>query len=93
MALHAAPSAFEDRVAERAALTAALARLSLTDAACVLLYFAQGCTVLELARSFKISPLAAKQRIKRAKARLRTAYFAHDDAGSLIHDSAHACGS
>src|SRR5262249_24769119 len=65
-ALRTTSTSFEERVVERAALTAALGCLSLSDAACVLLYFAQDCTLLELAGSFQISPQAAKQRIKRA---------------------------
>lgn len=70
--------AFEERVVEGDALSAALARLSPEDAACVLLHVVQGFTSGEVAQILGINPDAAKKRISRAIERLRATYFAAD---------------
>jgi putative glutamine amidotransferase len=70
------PIAFEDRVAEGAALQAALDALDRQDAACLLFSVAQGFTTSEIAGILRITPAAAKKRLTRAKQRLRAAYFA-----------------
>jgi RNA polymerase sigma-70 factor (ECF subfamily) len=74
----AAPGAFDERIAERDVLTAALAELETDDAACVLLNVVQGFTAREIAIMLEISPDAAKKRLTRAKQRLRDVYFAHE---------------
>jgi RNA polymerase sigma-70 factor (ECF subfamily) len=71
-------STFEDRVIEGEALSAALARLTPEDAACILLHVVQGFTAPEVAHILEISPEAAKKRLWRATERLRAAYFAAD---------------
>ena len=75
-----APVAFEDRVAEGEILRTALANLSSTDAACLLLSVVQGYTSTEIAQIVQIAPEAAKKRLSRAKQRLRAAYFAEERA-------------
>lgn len=67
---------FEERIAEGDALSAALARLSALDAACVLLHVVHGLSIAEVAQIIEASPEAAKKRVWRATERLRTAYFA-----------------
>jgi RNA polymerase sigma-70 factor (ECF subfamily) len=69
----AAPGAFDERIAEREALTSALADLETADVACLLLNVAQGFTAREIATMLEISPDAAKKRLTRAKQRLRDA--------------------
>jgi len=76
----AAPDAFDDRIAERDALTAALADLETADAACLLLNVVQGFTAREIATMLEISPDAAKKRLTRAKQRLNDAYFAREQS-------------
>ena len=71
-----APIPFEDRIVESAALQDALDALDPQDAACHLLSAAQGFTAVEIATILRISPVAAKKRLTRAKQRLRAAYFA-----------------
>ena len=73
------PAPFEDRVAESAALQAALDALDPQDAACLLFSAAQGFTALEIAEILQITPAAAKKRLTRAKQRLRAAYFARQE--------------
>ena len=73
------PAPFEDRVAEGAALQAALDALDPQDAACLLFSAAQGFTALEIAEILQITPAAAKKRLTRAKQRLRAAYFARQE--------------
>jgi RNA polymerase sigma factor (sigma-70 family) len=72
------PGAFDERIAERDALTTALADLETDDAACLLLNVVQGFTAREVATILDITPAAAKKRLTRAKQRLRDAYFAHE---------------
>ena len=76
----AAPGAFDERIAEREALTAALADLETADAACLLLNVVQGFTAREIAAMLEISADAAKKRLTRAKQRLRDAYFAREQS-------------
>jgi RNA polymerase sigma factor (sigma-70 family) len=76
----AAPGAFDERIAERDALTAALADLETADAACLLLNVVQDFTAREIATLLEISPDAAKKRLTRAKQRLRDAYFAREQS-------------
>lgn len=76
----AAPGAFDERIAERDVLTAALADLETADAACLLLNVVQGFTAREIAIMLEISPDAAKKRLTRAKQRLRDAYFAREQS-------------
>jgi RNA polymerase sigma-70 factor (ECF subfamily) len=71
-----APVAFEDQVAEREVLRAALARLKPEDAACLLLDIVQGFTTAEIAQILGIAPDAARKRLARAMELLRAAYFA-----------------
>jgi len=76
----AAPGAFDERIAERDVLTAALADLETADAACLLLNVVQGFTAREIATMLEISADAAKKRLTRAKQRLRDAYFAREQS-------------
>jgi RNA polymerase sigma-70 factor (ECF subfamily) len=76
----AAPDAFDERIAERDALAAALADLETADAACLLLNVVQGFTAREIAAMLEITPDAAKKRLTRAKQRLRDAYFAREQS-------------
>lgn len=77
---------FEDRIADRQALDAALAMVSPEDAACLLLHALQGFTIQEIGQILGISTEASKKRVARARRRLREAYLAlntHDqEAGS-----------
>ena len=70
---------FEERVAEGAALRAALATLEPADVACLRLSVVEGFTSVELAQILEIAPDAARKRLSRAMQRLRAAYFAQDD--------------
>jgi RNA polymerase sigma-70 factor (ECF subfamily) len=74
----AMPGAFDQRIAERDALTTALADLETDDAACLLLNVVQGFTAREIGAMLEITPDAAKKRLTRAKQRLRDSYFAHE---------------
>lgn len=67
---------FEDTVAERLALDAALATLRPEDAACLLLSALQGFTAQEIGQIIDASTEATKKRLARAKRRLRDAYIA-----------------
>jgi RNA polymerase sigma-70 factor (ECF subfamily) len=69
---------FEDTVAEREALRAALARLSPQDAACLFLRVVQGLSVAEVGTIVGASPDAIAKRLTRAKQRLRRVYLAHE---------------
>lgn len=69
---------FEDAVAERETLSAALIAVGPDDAACLLLNVVQGFTAREIATMLEITPDAAKKRLTRAKQRLRDAYYAHE---------------
>jgi len=76
----AALGAFDERIAERDVLMAALADLETADAACLLLNVVQGFTAREIATMLEISADAAKKRLTRAKQRLRDAYFAREQS-------------
>lgn len=65
---------FEDTVAERLALDAALSKLKPVDAACLLLNALQGFTALEIGQIIGVSAEASKKRLARAKRRLRDTY-------------------
>jgi RNA polymerase sigma-70 factor (ECF subfamily) len=71
----ASERAFEDAVAERLALDAALATLRPADAACLLLSALQGFTAHEIGQILDASTEATKKRLARAKRRLRDAYI------------------
>jgi RNA polymerase sigma factor (sigma-70 family) len=73
---HAAP--FEDRVVEHAALEAALATLSASDAACLILILVQGFTPAEVAAIVGKTPAAVTKQFARARLRLHHAYLAQD---------------
>lgn len=66
---------FEDDVAEREALRAALARLAPQDVACLLLRIVQGFSAAETAAIVGASPQSVDQRLARAKKRLRSVYL------------------
>jgi len=66
--------AFEDRVAEAAALQAALRTLDPQDAACFLLQAVYGFSTAEIAAIVGAQPDALRKRLSRAKQRLRAAY-------------------
>ena len=68
---------FEDDVAEREALQAALARLTPQDAACLLLRVAHGFSAAETGMIVGASPHSIDTRLARAKRRLRAVY-AHE---------------
>jgi RNA polymerase sigma factor (sigma-70 family) len=67
---------FEDAIAERQAIEAALAMLPPEDAVCLLLNALQGFTALEIGEIIGVSTEASKKRLTRAKRRLREAYTA-----------------
>jgi RNA polymerase sigma-70 factor, ECF subfamily len=72
---------FEDDVAERQVLYAALARLTPEESACLLLNVIQGFTAAEIAQIVGISLDACKKRLSRARHHLRAAYDAqHTEA-------------
>jgi RNA polymerase sigma-70 factor (ECF subfamily) len=67
---------FEDEVAERQVMRAALARLTPEESACLLLNVIQGFTAAEIAQIVGISLDACKKRLSRARHHLRAAYDA-----------------
>jgi RNA polymerase sigma-70 factor (ECF subfamily) len=69
---------FENRVAEEEALCAALAQLTPTDAACLLLRVVQGFSAAEAGQIVGVTPEVITKRLSRAKQRLRAAYLAFD---------------
>jgi len=69
------PGEQEARLGEREVLAQALARLSKTDAACLLLRFQQGLSYEELAQVLGTSTAAARMRLSRARAAFREAYL------------------
>jgi RNA polymerase sigma factor (sigma-70 family) len=73
---HAAP--FEERVIEHATLAAALATLSASDAACLILIVVQGFTPAEVAAIVGKTPAAVAKQFARARLRLHHAYLAQD---------------
>ena len=66
---------FEDDIAEREAMRAALARLAPQDVACLLLRIVQGFSAAETAAIVGASPQSIDQRLARAKKRLRSVYL------------------
>lgn len=75
---------FEDEVAERQVMRAALARLTPEESACLLLNVIQGFTAAEIAQIVGISLDACKKRLSRARQHLRAAYDAqHTEAEEL----------
>ncbi|HLY30762.1 MAG TPA: sigma-70 family RNA polymerase sigma factor, partial [Ktedonobacterales bacterium] len=72
--LFVAPATFEDEVAEREALQAALARLAPQDVACLLLRIAHGFSAAETGEIVGASPQSIDTRLARAKRRLRAVY-------------------
>ncbi len=68
--------ALEDQVVAMMDLRSALAALSPSDAACLLLIVVQGFSVAEVATILDISTSAVAKRLLRAKQRLRAAYTA-----------------
>jgi RNA polymerase sigma-70 factor (ECF subfamily) len=75
-----APIEFEDEVAERETLRAALDHLAPQDVACLLLRIVQGFSASETADIIGASPQSVDQRLSRAKQRLRTIYRAQEAA-------------
>ncbi len=75
-----APGEFEERVAERQALTGALAALALHDAACLLLFVVHEFTAAEAGQIVGASAQAVAKRFARAKQRLRDACLSQDAA-------------
>jgi RNA polymerase sigma-70 factor, ECF subfamily len=80
--IFSSPILFEDEIAEREALRAALKRLSPQDVACLLLRIVQGFSAIETAHITGASPQSVDQRLSRAKQRLRTIYLAQAAAAS-----------
>ncbi len=72
---------FEDEVAERQVMRAALARLTPEESACLLLNVIQGFTAAEIAQIVGISLDACKKRLSRARQHLRAAYDAQHTEG------------
>ncbi len=66
---------FEDQIAEGEALRAAMARLSSSDAACLLLRVVHGFSATDVGRIVGASPEVVTKRLSRAKQRLRAAYL------------------
>ena len=73
-----APLQFEDQVAEREAMRAALDQLAPQDAACLLLRIVQGFSASETANIVGGSPQSIDKRYSRARQRLRAIYLAHE---------------
>lgn len=69
---------FENEVAEREALRAALERLAPQDVACLFLRLVQGFTPSEIGQIVDASSAQISKRLARAKQRLRTAYLAQE---------------
>jgi RNA polymerase sigma-70 factor (ECF subfamily) len=69
---------FEDEVAEREAMRAALDRLAPQDVACLLLRIVQGFSASETAEIVGASPQSIDKRLSRAKQRLRGVYLAQE---------------
>jgi RNA polymerase sigma-70 factor, ECF subfamily len=77
-------AAFEDDVAEREAVRAALARLGPQDVACLLLRVVYGCSIAEIGEIVGASTETIHKRLSRAKQRLRHSYLAQE-AESIPH--------
>ena len=69
---------FEEDIAEREALQAALASLTPPDVACLLLRVVQGFSAAEAGEIIGASPDVINKRLSHAKQRLRAAYLAQE---------------
>lgn len=69
---------FEENLAEREALQAALASLTPPDVTCLLLRVVQGFSAAEAGEIIGASPDVINKRLSRAKQRLRAAYLAQE---------------
>lgn len=76
--MFSAPVTFEDDIAEREALRAALERLVPQDVACLLLRIVQGFSAAETGEIVGASPQSIDTRLARAKRRLRAVYLAQE---------------
>lgn len=74
---------FENDIAEREALRAALERLSSQDVACLYLRLVQGFSPIEIGQILNTSTVSISKRLARAKQRLRSIYLAQE--GQLKH--------
>jgi RNA polymerase sigma factor (sigma-70 family) len=81
--------AFEDHVAERQAMAAALASLSPRDAACLLLVVVYEFTAAEVSQIVGVSAQAVAKRFARAKQRLRAAYLAQSAEPRAVQKRSH----
>jgi RNA polymerase sigma-70 factor (ECF subfamily) len=75
---YAAAFPFEEHIAEREALQAALASLAPPDVACLLLRVVQGFSAAEAGEIIGAPPDTINKRLSRAKQRLRAAYLAQE---------------
>lgn len=75
---YAAYLPFEENIAEREALQAALASLTSPDVACLLLRVVQGFSAAEAGEIIGAPPDIINKRLSRAKQRLRAAYLAQE---------------
>jgi RNA polymerase sigma-70 factor (ECF subfamily) len=75
---YAASLPFEENIAEREALQAALATLTPPDVACLLLRVVQGFSAAEAGEIIGAPPDVINKRLSRAKQRLRAAYLAQE---------------
>jgi RNA polymerase sigma-70 factor (ECF subfamily) len=75
---YAASLSFEENIAEREALQAALASLAPPDVACLLLRVVQGFNAAETGEIIGAPPDVINKRLSRAKQRLRAAYLAQE---------------
>jgi RNA polymerase sigma-70 factor (ECF subfamily) len=76
---------FEDEIAEREAMRAALSQLAPRDAACLLLRIVHGFSARETANIVGGSPQSIDKRFSRAKQRLRVIYLAHETQAAHTH--------
>jgi RNA polymerase sigma-70 factor (ECF subfamily) len=81
-----AAEAFEDQVAEREAIRAALSSLLPKDRACLLLITVQGFPAREAAQILGLSTQALAKRFSRAKRKLLSAYLTQESASNLPPD-------
>lgn len=75
---YAASLPFEETIAEREALRAALASLTPPDVACLLLRVVQGFSAAEAGEIIGAPPDIINKRLSRARQRLRAAYLAQE---------------
>ncbi len=79
---YAASLSFEENLAEREAMQAALASLTPPDVACLLLRVVQGFSAAETGKIIGAPPDTINKRLSRAKQRLRAAYLAQENPAS-----------